>query len=150
MPRGGFFSVLGRNQGVELGSCGAALFAVAAGSAAPLAMAGARSRELLRSAAPMDLCSCLLVHHLCLPFPAAISPTPPVAPNTLPNVFEKIPCAIWLCFSNLACVLTKTFIISLYDMVFNCCPSKLNKSVLCNCQLQPWQHIVVGANVDQG
>lgn len=153
------FSVHGRNQGVELGSCGAALFSAAAGTAVSLAIAGACSRELLRSAAlskrlcapapsaPMDHCSCLLVHLLFLFFPVASSPTTPLASNALLNVFEKILWTTCLCFSTLACMLRKAFIISLYDMVFNHCPSKLNKGILYNCWLQPQQgqlqHIAV-------
>ena len=149
-----------------MGSCGAALFAVAAGTAASLAIAGACRRELLCLAAlskwlcapapsaPMDHCSCLLVHLLCLAFPVAVSLTPPVVSNALPNVFEKIPWTIWLSFSTLACTLRKAFSISLYDTVFNCCPSKLNKGVLYNCWLQPqqgWlQHIAVGQTRTKG
>lgn len=93
----------------------------------------------------MDHCSCLLLHLLCLAFPVAVFPAPPVASIALPNVFEKIPWTKWFCFSTLACMLTKAFIISLYR--FNCCPSKLNKGVLYNRVLQPQQgqlqHIAV-------
>ena len=77
------------------------LFAAAAGTTASLAIAGAGRRELLHWAAlgerlrapapsaPVDHCSCLLVHLLCLAVPVPVSPTPPVHPMPSPMHVRK-------------------------------------------------------------